>query len=500
MRSRFEPGARAHVGAALLLLLAGGALSDDFRSFPQEAEGDIHFRADGAILLDDQLDEEIFFYIALPEGELACVPVTGQEGEWMQVTAFLGYLVGEKTPRVRMSTKLDVPCAGAEGEVVFARRVMSLHAALRDGYRDFEIRIEDRNRTRRELLDRMAGEACFGELRGHLPGPARRPDWALGGPLFLWGLNQAPSRGVEGSYLLGPAEELRQILDANPARTYGLFKPEVSVYFELYGQGGRQVTVRLAVTNRSDQLTVYEDREDVRPPAERCGLVRVLDVSRLAAGSYGLTLEVSSGETGERAAIEGDFEIFWDPAAWQQSHQHREEEARVLLDHDEWSHFLRLEPGRQEAAMESLWADTEGSSQRWNPGELKELFRERLAVADARYGGTGRGSLSDRGRVYVHFGEPDEVHRELAPQLKDRIYYFLEREIDDQEAAETGGRPLRHPLDDSAYEVWYYMDRQNALSRDAFPVRGQGLRFIFVDELNTGDYRLIHSNLFGGFD
>jgi hypothetical protein len=57
----------------------------------------------------------------------------------------------------------------------------------------------------------------------------------------------------------------------------------------------------------------------------------------------------------------------------------------------------------------------------------------------------------------------------------------------------------RNPFDASAYEVWYYMHRGEPLiPGDEPPGSGHELKFIFIDPLGNGRYRLIYSNLYGG--
>jgi GWxTD domain-containing protein len=132
-------------------------------------------------------------------------------------------------------------------------------------------------------------------------------------------------------------------------------------------------------------------------------------------------------------------------------------------------------------------------------GPARTLFAERVRAADARFGGLRRGSLTDRGRVYVRYGEPDEVHKELLPTEENQIASFLDREVSDDERMEAGSFVRRSPLDASAYEVWYYAYwGEPLIPGQEPPARGRSLEFVFVDELGNGQYRLIYSNLFGG--
>ncbi len=78
--------------------------------------------------------------------------------------------------------------------------------------------------------------------------------------------------------------------------------------------------------------------------------------------------------------------------------------------------------------------------------EAMEEFYERVEYANEHFGGIKEGWRSDRGRIYITYGQPDEIER--------------------------------HPFDleSPPYEIWYYY--------------GERLRFVFVDENNNGEYKL----------
>ncbi|MBI9070444.1 MAG: GWxTD domain-containing protein [Melioribacteraceae bacterium] len=85
--------------------------------------------------------------------------------------------------------------------------------------------------------------------------------------------------------------------------------------------------------------------------------------------------------------------------------------------------------------------------------EYKKEYFERVAKSDSKYSSFNKkGYKSDRGRVFIIFGEPDQVDR--------------------------------HPsqMDAKPYEIWYY----NSLEG--------GVYFVFADISGFSDYELVHSN------
>jgi GWxTD domain-containing protein len=93
------------------------------------------------------------------------------------------------------------------------------------------------------------------------------------------------------------------------------------------------------------------------------------------------------------------------------------------------------------------------------PGTPKNEFQEehyrRIAYANQRFR-TGSGTAgwrTDRGRMYIVYGPPDEI-----------------------ESHPSGGDPIRYP-----YEMWKYRHVEGV---------GNNLYFTFIDRTRTGDYRL----------
>ncbi len=485
-------------------LCPAGAAGD----WPALAEGDIPFYADGAVLLDEQGREETWIYLAVPQEEVTCVEVPGQEGAWMQVSAKLRFLNADGSPLASMATDLDVPCVELDPQSAFSRRTISLQVPELRGPGLVEVQLEDRNANRVGLLNELRNVPRHGIARGHVPLPVRRTDRSAAGPILLWSLGEVVRLTRSDRFLFAPVEAMRPAIDPNPGHSYGLFQPDLTLYAELYGFQGRDVDLALRVLREEDGGLLLEESGRIHSRWDRCGVARRLDVTQLASGAYRFELQVAQAdaaapETGEGPmTLTGGFQVHWSPESWIRPREERMEEASLLMDPARWEQFLSLGAGQQEVVLDSIWSQRGGGSER-TTSELKAVFRDRIQRADSRFRGLKRGSLTDRGRVYVNFGEPDEIHKELAPQEEDLIYYFLRREIDETEAGEAGGRPRRHPMDTSPYQVWYYIHWGHPL----FPglqarSRGGsgGLRFIFVDETGTGDYRLIYTNLFGGFD
>jgi GWxTD domain-containing protein len=104
-----------------------------------------------------------------------------------------------------------------------------------------------------------------------------------------------------------------------------------------------------------------------------------------------------------------------------------------------------LPPASRAAAYHRLWRELADPPDQARRLEIGHLLR--IVEADERFGGFDRGAHSDRGRIYVQYGSPDEVQRHEGD-----------------------------PGQDPSWEIWYYLDA--------------GLRFTFIDAFGMGDYRL----------
>jgi GWxTD domain-containing protein len=96
--------------------------------------------------------------------------------------------------------------------------------------------------------------------------------------------------------------------------------------------------------------------------------------------------------------------------------------------------------------------------------EFKQEFYERVAYANEHFSSGKPGRLTDRGRIYIKFGKPDEVESHPAGGLYERPSY------------EGGGSTSTYP-----FEKWFYRYIPNVRS---------GIELEFIDPTGSGEYRL----------
>ena len=142
-----------------------------------------------------------------------------------------------------------------------------------------------------------------------------------------------------------------------------------------------------------------------------------------------------------------------------------EEDARWIISKGEHSAFMLLSNDEErDQFIDAFWS-------RRNPAadSLENAFRDehyrRMAYANEQFGASGEpGWRTDRGRVYIVYGPPDEV--ELHPAASDR----------ERSPEEGGGRTRTFP-----HVNWRYRDLEGF---------GKDVEVNFVDACSCGDYRL----------
>ncbi len=96
--------------------------------------------------------------------------------------------------------------------------------------------------------------------------------------------------------------------------------------------------------------------------------------------------------------------------------------------------------------------------------EFREQHYERIAYANEHFGSGKPGRLTDRGKIYIKFGKPDEVEAHPAGGVYQRMSY------------EGGGSATIYP-----FERWFYR---------FIPGVGSGVEIEFVDPTGSGEFRL----------
>jgi len=253
----------------------------------------------------------------------------------------------------------------------------------------------------------------------------------------------------------------------NVSRAIPSTQSAFSAYFEVYARQQERLRAQYVVRpqgaerrasglsglfgrrEREPAPPLYEFSEWLNVTAGRNAVNQVFRSSRFDVGEYELAvrLERANGELVAERSL--PFSVNWmglldqlqdlDAAIAQLRYIAKDRELRSIREAPTLQERYRL--------FQEFWArrDPSPGSRR---NERMEEYYYRVAYADRQYGRQqGEGWQTDRGEVFVRFGEPDRVENHATGQ---------------------SGRP---------HQIWHY----NRIGR----------RFIFVDESGRGDFRLL---------
>ena len=370
---------------------------------------------------------------------------------------------------------------GDFGEVVLLR------LPARPGPQRLKLRVEDLKPSPSKL-PRLGRSARVGEVRGEFELAGATQGRQLSDPEFVW-----EERGLLG----GPFERMGRSMIPNPDRLYGLYSTGLVVAFSAVGPEAKPWHWR---------VRLLDERQDAQAAAEstvvagrRLDAIARLDVSRMPAGGY--DLELTAWQEGDAAPLRrlARFSVGWQPGTWNRGPGELQDLVHFLLGADEEERFSQLQPGEQERWLEDFWRRRDPT-----PGtavnEAREVFLKRVELANLRYGRAGLepGMFSDMGRVFVRYGEPSEIQRQVIPTGDETLRQIID-EITFTENREVGGVPPQGIGGDMRpYEVWIYEgDIPTPVEADPdVPrnVRHRRLLFLFVDDHGLGDFRLRYSN------
>jgi GWxTD domain-containing protein len=222
-----------------------------------------------------------------------------------------------------------------------------------------------------------------------------------------------------------------------------------------------------------------------------------LEVATLPAGVYDLEVTVTAG--GDTARSSNRFNVAWRQESWERDPRAFLEEAHFLLDDpDLESRYAEFTAGEQEAYLDRYWKERDPTPLTAQ-NEERDKFYERVRYANANYGiqGVTMGMLSDRGRIYIRFGEPDEIRQQVIP-TGDASVQAIAKEIayvdDDPAAIQLKKKTIG--ADERPFEVWTYNRAWDSAEERLKHGSQRRLvrKFVFVDEEGYGNYTLKYSS------
>ncbi len=510
------------LAAAVALAPSAGRGDDEPETAapPFASEGSIAFHADLASFRSGPSDPgrvEQEVYVAIPNDQLAFRRAddgSGFEGRLAWELVFRTPDGGEAFREEAELTPSAADTLDAADRAIL--QTVRARAALAPGPYRLEIRVRDLFSEKPGLLDRIRNKRNEGELER----------WVEVRSHGAGGL------GISDPVLVRLARVARDDdpwarsgvdFDPNPSRYYGLVLPSVRLFAEVYAgedwQEGDAFLVQTQVLDGAG-LPLLERATRAEPLAPVFGLTDELFLEQVVpAGTYRLAVTVVHERTRATVRAESPFEVIWSVASWGREPDDILQEMILVMTDAEYHTLERLAPGAREVYLAEFWhgLDPDPTSPD-NP--LLQDFRSRVAFADREFGTVmRRGILTDRGRVYVRYGPPDDENYQFSSSSFGSVEGALEEVAEPGERATLGSRPSASFLDPDEFRegdvsdlvnqrgsatvksqqlvVWTYDGRGAPLRRDHQDLTGRshrGLKFVFADAMGNGDFQLIGSS------
>ncbi|MEO0079295.1 MAG: GWxTD domain-containing protein [candidate division WOR-3 bacterium] len=246
------------------------------------------------------------------------------------------------------------------------------------------------------------------------------------------------------------AVRVRKAGDTNPSRVFRLHDT-IEVLAELLNQSEKADSGRFTVKKGHRVVTggVVAFAESAGRSWARwsCPVAESGGPVRLGSGEYQVEVRAifrdSSLPLGGRTMFRVELPLFYDDSAYLT----RVDQLLYIATPEEQRRLRNLPRQEREQAWHEFWRpkDTDPTTE-FN--EAEQEYFERIEFAEEHFGRGDKGYRSDRGRVYVRFGPPDQIEQ----------------------------RPFE--IDRPAEEIWFYY----SLNR----------RFIFVDRFGSGQFVLMN--------
>jgi len=474
--------------SALLVLGAAGAGSGT----AMRGGGDFEFYVDISPLPHTGFETLELVQIAIPSQEIEFVESGGGYEASFEIQIVFRPEEGESVERrfVVVDKRGEAPTAKDISDFIYVADT----SYVVPGLYEFEVRIEDLNRRKKTLVGLLRKQYLYSEIKEvFVEVPRFESDrFSLSEPVLAWTIHE--EKGFA----------------PNPMGIYGLRNDTLSFFLK----------ARVPETLAADSLDLYinivdqagelfaENRRTLPVEGGEGVFYAAFDLAAFPANSYHINA-VAFCE-GERASRGKDFTVSWELLSWQKPVRDLLVEARLLLPDRDFEQFQYWTLGEQESYLNAYWKKADPTPHT-AVNETYDEFMRRLHFADANYGVYQRGSLSDRGLIFLRFGQPDAVEQQPLPfnredvteameQLEDKYKVITHSTTTDGITApqarivmEGKSSPFRGDgFDAGSYELWIYnLKGEPLFERDRLMTVKTGLRFLFVDMDGVGEYKLV---------
>ncbi len=458
---------------------------------PTTSTGDVRYDATAVAFRHGRKDVRAEFFIRVPYREIRFLQADSiYEGRLRLTVELLKAKGDQRVASTQQEARVQCTDRSATVDSMLAE-IYTLGLTAAPGTYRYRVTVEDMNVGRRGFVFKVQGQRRQGVVAGVLDmGGWLFKDPALSGIEFAWAVR---GRTEESAFGKGPYDVLPQ-----PSAHFGLYDDSVTVYYEIYGSPpppeGRIYRIRTRIWGGTSGDTLLTTVDSLRvTEGEAWPHAMSVDVASYPRGHYQLRLEILGPGNEVLANSQSAFDVLWSVESWApDAADFYAVAATTLMSSEEALRFHTLSRGEKEVVLEDLWRKIDPTPDTAE-NEARETFRQRVAHANAEFSIFERGMFSDRGRIWIRYGEPDEIQQERMPTLDKTLDY----QIGDLPATarQSLSKPDQGTADQRPYEIWtYQMSGHEIVPSHHMNEVASGLKFIFVDDQGYGDYILRYSS------
>ena len=210
----------------------------------------------------------------------------------------------------------------------------------------------------------------------------------------------------------------------NPSRAYGEDCPNVRVRIPVYGTPDSHYAIEITVRDGRGLLKKSHGDTLVQAHFLR-EYVYEFTVLDLEVGAHVLEVDVTPLPEGEEVSGRSRFRVVTSPLSWGEDEEKMLAQISYVATRDELDLLSSVPPGERGPAWDEFWAGR-------NPdpatavNEFKTEFLRRLGYANAQFRSIMEGWQTDMGRIYIQYGEPDDIDSQPVGQMLSawEIWYY----------------------------------------------------------------------------
>ena len=291
-------------------------------------------------------------------------------------------------------------------------------------------------------------------ISAELQVPAYTDTLSISSPMFasLISSDHSKSQFVKGNKAVIP----------NAARQYPSGKTLLYLYFEIYNlqppatQTNNNVEVFYSIENNKGDTLLFVPAQTFAKPGTSCLKTQTLNIFGFEPGEYTLSMRATDLASGAVASREKSFWVY-DPnqilSVSKEDIKRYRDQIKYFATPKELDVYDMLGPNEIQPFLVRFWHSRDTSPETPENEFMLDVFA-RIDYANKHFKGPRGGLNSDMGRVFVIYGQPDEI---------------------ENESMNIKGKP---------YIIWHYYTSSSGKHY-----------FAFVDKNIDGVYTLVHSTV-----